>query len=108
MAKAPAKVRRTLHLKFTANADPQQLLSLVKAATPFYEFFGGKKAHLFQNVDDPSRFVQIIEYEMDAEIETNRQRIASDPRLQAYLMAWRSVAGAVEIEVFRDVAAKVD
>ena len=104
MAKAPAKVRRTLHLKFTApNADPKQLLAMVQAAKPFYEFFGGKKMQLYQNVDDPGRYVQVIEYETDAALETNRQRLASDARMQAYLQAWRSVAGAVDIEVFRDV-----
>lgn len=105
MAKGPAKVRRTLHLRFTApSADPKQLLAMVQAATPFYEFFGGKEARLFQNVDDPGRFVQVIEYDTPAELEMNRQRFASDVRLQAYLQAWRTVAAGVEIEVYRDVA----
>ncbi|HWM45375.1 MAG TPA: hypothetical protein VNR11_00515 [Xanthobacteraceae bacterium] len=103
---APAKVTRTLHLKFTApSADPKQLLALVQAARPFYEFFGGKNVRLLQNVDDPGRFVQIVEYETDANIEMNRQQIASDPRMQASLQMWRSmVAGGVEFEVYRDVS----
>jgi len=59
---------------------------------------------LLQNVDDPSRFVQIVEYETDAGIEMNRQQIASDPRMQASLQMWRSmVAGGVDIEVYKDV-----
>ncbi len=107
MAQSP-KIRRTLHLKFTApSADPKHLMALVQAATPFYEFFGGKQIRLLQNVDDPSRFVQIIEYETDANIELNRQQFASDPRMQAALQMWRSVvAGAVEFEVYRDVEGK--
>jgi hypothetical protein len=105
MAEAPKLVKRTLHLKFTApSADPKQLLALVQAGRPFYEFFGGKNVRLLQNVDDPARFVQIVEYETDAGIEMNRQQIASDARMQASLQMWRSVvAGAVELEVFRDV-----
>jgi|SRR3954469_8387429 hypothetical protein len=104
MAKAP-KVRRTLHLKFTApSADPKHLMAMVQAATPFYEFLGGKQIRLLQNVDDPARFVQIIEYEADADIEMNRQQFASDSRMQAALQMWRSVvAGGVEFEVYRDV-----
>ena len=104
MAKA-AKVRRTLHLRFTApSADPKHLMAMVQAATPFYEFFGGKQIRLLQNVDDPGRFVQIIEYETDADLEMNRQQFASDARMQAALQMWRSsVAGSVEFEVYRDV-----
>jgi hypothetical protein len=104
MAKAPT-VRRTLHLKFTApSADPKHLLALVQAARPFYEFFGGKDVRLLQNVDDPSRFTQVIEYETDAGIEINRQQIASDPRWQASLNMWRSVvSGAIDIDIYNDV-----
>lgn len=105
MAKTP-RVRRTLIIKFTAlSADPKHLVALVKAARPFYEFFGGKEVRLLQNVDDPSRFTQIIEYEMDADIELNRQQIASDPRWQASLNMWRSVvSGGMDIDIYADVA----
>jgi hypothetical protein len=37
-------------------------------------------------------------------METNRQRIASDPRVQGYLQAWRSIMpGAIEVDVFQEV-----
>jgi hypothetical protein len=105
MAQTPATVKRTLHLKFTApSSDPKQLAALVRAARPFYEFFGGKEVRLLQNVDDPSRYIQIIEYETDANIELNRQQLASDPRMQGALQAWRTaVSGAIDIDVFADV-----
>jgi hypothetical protein len=105
MAKTSKTVRRTLHLRFTSpSGDPKQLKALVEASRPFYEFFGGKNVRLLQNVDDPARFVQIVEYETDAGIEMNRQQLASDPRMQASLQMWRSmVAGGVDIEVYKDV-----
>ena len=105
MADQEPKVRRTLHIKFTLPAaQPAQLLSMVKAAAPFYELFGGKRVHLMQNVDDPGRFIQVIEYETPEALELNRQRIASDPRMQAYLQAWRAMlSGAIEIDVYQDV-----
>ncbi len=104
MADPSTKVRRTLLLKFTApSADPKQLQALVQAGRPFYEFFGCKEVRLLQNVDDPARFTQIIEYETDAGVEINRQQLASDPRWQASLQMWRSVvSGAVDVEVYRD------
>jgi len=105
MANGDNRVRRTLHLRFTlAAAEPAQILAMVRAATPFYEFFGSRDVKLLQNVDDPSKYIQVIEYETDETLEVNRQRIASDPRMQGYLQAWRAVMpGAVEIDVFKEV-----
>ena len=60
--------------------------------------------HLLQNVDDPGRFIQVINYETDEAVELNRQRIASDPRLQGFIQAWRAMLpGAVEVDVFQEV-----
>ncbi len=105
MTNGDNKVRRTLHLRFTLPAvEPAQILALVRAATPFYEFFGSREVRLLQNVDDPARYIQVIEYDTDAALEINRQRLASDPRMQAYLQAWRAaMPGAVEIDVFKEV-----
>jgi hypothetical protein len=76
----------------------------MKAAWPFIEAFGGKRMRILRNVDDPARFVQEIEYETHESIELNRQRIAGDRRVQAYLQGWRSLlGGAVDIDVYQDV-----
>jgi hypothetical protein len=105
MAAGESKVIRTLHLRFTMQAaDPAQLSALIRSAKPFYEFFGTTRVRLLQNVDDPSRFIQVIDYETDEALELNRQRIASDPRLQSFIQAWRSMLpGAVEMDVFQEV-----
>ena len=88
------------------SADPAQLASLVKASAPFYQFFGGARVRLLQNVDDPAQFIQVIEYETPEALEVNRQRIAGDPRLQGYLQAWRAfMPGAVEMDVYQDTTA---
>jgi hypothetical protein len=105
MAKDPPKVRRTLQFRFTLpGANPAHILSMMKAAAPFYDVFGGARARLLQNVDDPARFVHEIEYELHEVIEINRQRVASDPRVQTYLQTWRSMLpNGVEIDVFREI-----
>jgi hypothetical protein len=99
------KVRRTLQLRFTMpSADSAQLVAMIKAATPFYQMFGKAEVRLLQNVDDPAKFVQLIEYEAREDWELSRQRIASDPRMQVYLQTWRTMfPGALEIDVYQDV-----
>ena len=105
MTNEEPRVRRTLQLRFTLpTADSAQLVAMIKAATPFYQMFGKAEVRLLQNVDDQTKFVQEIEYEADEDWELSRQRIASDPRMQAYLQAWRAaMPGAVEIDVFKEV-----
>lgn len=106
MSNGETTVRRTLHFKFTLPAaDPQHLLAMMKASAPFYEAFGGKNARLLQNVDDPARYIQVIEYDTHEAVELNRQRIAADQRVQTFLQTWRAMLpGAVEIDVYQDVA----
>ena len=100
-----AKVRRTLHFKFTIpNADSAQIAAMVKAAAPFYQAFGEMRVRLLQNVDDPAKFTHEIEYDVPEAFEISRHNVASDARLQAYLQAWRSIfPGAVEVDVYKEV-----
>jgi hypothetical protein len=105
MANDSQTVRRTVQFKFTLpTANSSHLASLLKSAAPFYEAFGGRRMRLLQNVDDPARFVHEIEYETHEVIELNRQRVASDPRMQAYLQTWRSLLpGSIEIDVYQEI-----
>jgi hypothetical protein len=97
-------VRRTVHFKFTLPAASEQMIAMIKSAAPVYQMFGDAKVTLLQNVDDPNRFLQVVEYTAPAALETSRQQIASDPRVQAYMQAWRSMfPGGIEIDVFQDV-----
>jgi hypothetical protein len=105
MATEPQTVRRTVQFKFTLPAaNSAHVASFLRAAAPFYEAFGGRRVRLLQNVDDPGRFIHEIEYETHEVFELNRQRVASDPRVQAYLQTWRSLLpGSVEIDVYQEV-----
>jgi uncharacterized protein YbaA (DUF1428 family) len=105
MADDPQPIRRILQFKFTLPAaNSAHFVSLLKAASPFYQAFGSARVRLLQNVDDSARYVHEIEYDTHEVIELNRQRVASDPRVQAYLQAWRAlVPGAVEIDVYHEI-----
>lgn len=101
------KIRRILHMKVRTTADAGQLLALAKSAIPFYQAFG-PRVRLLRNVDDPSQFIQEVEYEADEALELNRQKIASDPAVRGYLQAWRMMAmGAVEMDIYEDVTDSV-
>ena len=105
MSNEESKVRRTLQMRFTLPvADSTQLIAMIKAATPFYQMFGNAEVRLLQNVDDPAKFVQEIEYDAQEVWEQSRQRIASDPRMQVYMQTWRSMfPGALEMDVYQVV-----
>jgi len=104
MSKEEAKIRRTLHFKFTLTGASDQMVAMIKSAAPLYQMFGDAQVRLLQNVDDRGRFLQEIEYDAPESLELNRQQIASDPRVQAYLMAWKAMfPGAIEIDVYQAV-----
>src|SRR5581483_6378991 len=74
MNNGEAKIRRTLHFRFTLPGASEQVDAMIKSSAPLYQMFGQTKVRLLQNVDDPSR----------------------------YLQAWRTmVAGSIDIEVFK-------
>jgi hypothetical protein len=104
MANGPNNVTRFLHVKFRApTADATQLLPMMKAALPMLEAMGAR-VRLMRNADDPSQFVQIIEYQTDPALEASREKVASDPMLRTYMQAWRSIfPGSVEMDVYEDV-----
>jgi hypothetical protein len=105
MSKEDAKVRRTLHLRFTLPAgDSGQFVAMIKAASPMYQIFGNATVRVLQNVDDPAKYIQEIEYEAHEGWELNRQRIASDMRMQTFLQTWRVMfPGALDMDVYQEV-----
>ena len=100
--KEEPKIRRTLHFKFTLTGASEQMIAMIKSSAPLYQMFTDAKVRLLQNVDDPSRFLQEIEYDAPESMEMNRQQLASDPRVQAYLMGWKAMfPGAIEVDVYK-------
>ena len=105
MSNEDAKIRRTLHLRFTMpTADTSHFVAMIKAAAPFYQMFGNAQVRLLQNVDDPAKFIQEIEYEAHEDWEMSRKRLAGDLRMQTFLQTWRTMfPGVLEMDVFQEV-----
>lgn len=104
MADAPAKVKRLLHMKIRTLGDPKQMLALLQGGSQFYGAFGGARFRYLQNVDDPAQLLVEVEYEADAALELNRQKVASDPVVRTFLQGWKQMlAGTAEMDVYEDV-----
>lgn len=105
----PAGSRRVLHLRIrTRSAEAEELLSFLKAAVPFYESMGGVRVRLLRSIDDPTRFIEIVEYADQDAFEKDQHRVASDPQMRGYLQTWRSLlAEGVEVETYEDVTSSI-
>lgn len=104
MPEGQEKVKRVLHMKVRAIGDPQQMLALMQGAKPFYRALGSADFRVLQNVDDPGQFLVEIEYEADAALELNRQKVAADPMMRTFLQGWRQMlAGSADMDVYQDV-----
>jgi hypothetical protein len=104
MADAAEKVKRLLHMKIRAVGEPRQVLALMQGGTQFYRALGGARFRYLQNVDDPAQFLIEVEYEADAALELNRQKVASDPMVRTFLQGWRQMlAGTADMDVYEDV-----
>ena len=106
MADEAAKVRRTLLLRLKApTPDAAKVLgSMMRNTAAMYNAFGDAKVRLLRNADDQTQFLQIVEFHSDEAVERSRQKMASDPAIQNFLLAWRSMfPGAADAEVYEDV-----
>ncbi len=106
MSNDAAKAYRILHVKIrTPSPDAAKLVaSMMKNAAPMYRAFGDVRIRLLRNVDDQTRFLQVIEYQAEQIVEQSRQKLASDPITQNIVQAWRALfPGAIEVDVYEDV-----
>ncbi len=104
MAETDNGVKRVLQIKMRALGEPAQVIALIRTSAPFYRALGGGGFRVLQNVDDPAQIVVEIEYEANAALELNRQKVASNPMVLTFLQGWRSIlAGNADIYVYEDV-----
>ena len=80
------------------------LATMIKGAAPLYKAFGNVQIHLLRNADDPTRFIQVVEYQTENVLELSRQKLASDPIALNFVQAWRTLfPGTIEVDVYEDM-----
>jgi hypothetical protein len=100
---------RFIHLRITSRCDdPAALFAFLRQAIPFYEALTGIRIRLLRSVDDPSRFIEVVEYETQAVYEADQVRVSSDPAMRSYLSSWRALLqNGVEVETYEEVTDQV-
>jgi quinol monooxygenase YgiN len=101
--------RVVIHLRIRAqDYNHEPLLRFLRTAVPFYERAGGISIRLFQNVDDPSRFIEIVEYENQQAHDRDQVRVVSDRQMQSYIQSWHAILdGPPEVETYRDITEQI-
>ncbi len=105
MTNGEAKIRRTLQFKFTLTGASDQMIAMMKSTAPLYQMFGKARVRLLQNVDDPSRFIQEIDYETP-ERDGNESPEDRERSARAGLSAGLARAcsrAAIEIDVYKEM-----
>jgi len=102
-----AKKKIFLHLRITVkDHDRGRLASFLNEAIPYYEKMPGTKVRLLANKENPTRFVEVIEYDEQVTFDADQLRVRSDPMMIALLERWRSLlAMKPEVEVYEEVTA---
>ncbi len=96
---------RILHLRIkTLGEGTEALFSFLKSAIPFYESSGDVRIRLLRQVDDPTRFIEVIEYDSLEAFNKDQQRVDNDPQMRSNLQTWRSLLEErIEVETYEDV-----
>ncbi len=96
---------RILHLRCaTRTGAIEELSDFLREAVPFYESLQGVRVQLLRNVDEPSRYIEVITYETTEAFDLDRARVEGDPQMQALLERWRSLlAPDITVETYDDV-----
>lgn len=96
---------RILHLRCaTRTGSVDELSGFLREAVPFYESLQGVRVQLLRNIDEPSRYIEVITYETTEAFELDRARVEFDPKMQALLLRWRSLlAPDITVETYDDV-----
>lgn len=93
-----------LHLRIKVPNTKDELFSFLRDAIPYYESPGGVRVRLLRSLENPTRFVEIVEYDSREAFDNDQRRVTEDPRMRSYLQAWRSLlVGDVQVESYEDV-----
>jgi quinol monooxygenase YgiN len=81
-----------LHLRGrVAPGQRADLVRFLREAIVFYERPGGIRVRLLWDLDDPDRFIEVVEYADRDAHDRDQMRVDHDPEMQGYLRRWRAL-----------------
>lgn len=66
-------------------------MEFLREAIVCYERPGGIRVRLLWDLDDPDRFVEVVEYADRDAHDRDQVRVDQDPEMQEYLRRWRAL-----------------
>jgi amino-acid N-acetyltransferase len=74
------------------------LFQFLTRAIPFYERPGGIQVSLYESLDTPGQFLELVAYKNSATYDEDQERVENSPEYLAVLKEWRSfVDGDVDV-----------
>jgi len=68
----------------------EELISFLQEALPFYERPGGIRIGLYESVDEPGFFQELVAYDTESSYEADQHRVEEDPEMKKLLEKWHS------------------
>ena len=96
----------TLILQFSVAASRHgELLAFLARAKPYYEHPGGIRVRLFQSLNSPEEFIEVVEYRDEKAYGHDQLRVDTDPDMRALLQEWRALhSGPVSAQAYGELS----
>lgn len=86
----------------------EELVSFLQEAVPFYEKPGGTRIALYESIDEPGLYLELVAYAGQVEYEADQLRVEQDPEMRRVLQKWHEfIEGALEVRRMRPITLDV-
>ena len=88
--------------------NQKKFIRFLRDAVPFYQTSGGIFIKLFRSIDDPTKLIEVVEYENRDSFEKDQIRVENNVIMKNYLDKWRSLlVGDIAVEVYEEITDEI-
>lgn len=79
-----------------------EMLAFLARSFPLYERPGGIRMALYESLDEPGLFCELVAYADEESYRKDQERVAHDPEMKGVLAEWKGLLeGPVEFRPYR-------
>ena len=99
-----------VHLRIrVAKTKQEELPKFLREAITYYAAPGGIRIRLLRNVDDPTKLIEVVEYEDQDAYEKDLLRLDGHAEMRAYLSRWYTLLeDDVQVETYEDLTDEIE